>query len=182
MCRLMFFLVSTTLSVLAIPAHSQTTAYKYDAVGRLIQAQQPTSDAVITYDTNGNRVYYSVTIGSSGPSNCTFVTSPDVGSDDEFSVFAYLKRTGTCSSPVSYGYTVDYVSGSGNYSVAPFGPQGPFSPADSSNDGIYRYIRISPYYGSIPSNSCLVLRVTWTSSATEANISPNGTLVSFCSS
>lgn len=179
--------IGITLSLSAAvvsPAFAQeATTYSYDALGRLISVSRSggPNDGKQTqtgFDAAGNRVSYSVSSGSPPPPTCSLTASGDTWGPDEFSIYPYIMLSGACSGPVTLSYTVQRLSGSGNYDVTVGTPWGPFDPENSSDTS--RYIRIAPYSSSISPGDNLILKVTWTIVSGNAAMVDADTQVMFC--
>jgi hypothetical protein len=180
--------------VVAMPAvASEAISYTYDAKGRLVKVVRSGSvnNGVTTeyeHDPADNRARVKVMNSSNStptptptPAGCTFTAAPDfTGGSDEFSVHPYIMRNNECAAPVTLSYSINVVSGSGQYSVsgAPFGGEGPFLPGNSSD--LYRAIRVSPWPDTINPGDNLVLNVSWTVTSMNASITDADTLIRFC--
>lgn len=146
-----------------IAAAVETVTYQYDVLGRLSASSisggtMSGTQVTTSFDLADNRITQS-TIGVPAlpPSNtCTFAAR-DTEGNDEFTVYPYIERTGTCVDPVTVSYVVTEISGTGRYLVLEGFYGYTFQPTDQ-----YKNIRVQPYYCSVSSASPLILAVDWT--------------------
>jgi YD repeat-containing protein len=140
---------------------AETITYQYDVLGRLSAtsiAGGPTSGTQVTttFDSADNRTNQATVVPPAITTTCTFAAR-DTEGNDEFTVYPYIERTGTCTGPVTVAYSVAYVSGSGNYAIYDGFYGNTFQPTDQ-----YKSFRIAPYYGSVLAGNPLTLSVSWT--------------------
>ncbi len=178
--RLLACLLALGFVLTASAQAQEVTTYSYDALDRLTKAQTSggSNNGVVSsigFDAAGNRSNYTVTTASA-PSNCILTAADDLAGTDEFSVYPYLVRSGTCAGPVGVAYSVQYVRGQGYYETAWSLGSGPFDPNDNSAYGTHRYVRITPYSG-VPAGNPLVLKIVWTITSGSATLQRNSTIV-----
>lgn len=143
---------------------AETVTHQYDALGRLVGSTTsggPTSGMQVgtTYDPAGNRTNQA-TSGAPPPpppppTTCTFAAG-DVEGNDEFTVYPYILRTGTCTEPVTMTFSVQYISGSGQYGYGYSSTGMTFQPSDT-----YKLMMIGPYYDTVQAGNPLILQVNW---------------------
>lgn len=161
--------ISALIASIPAASASETVTYSYDALGRLVTtvvSNGPANGVQTTtaYDPAGNRTNQTTTGADSG--NCTFAAG-DVEGTDEFSVYPYLQKTGSCG-PVTVTASVQYISGQGQYDVwSASGSDLTFQPSET-----YEYIRVVPM-SAVPEGSPLVLHVTWTITAGSGSFTDN---------
>lgn len=130
------------LSSVGVARASETINYTYDELGRLVTSSiQSGPNAGIsssnTMDPVGNRTNYSV------GAVCT-LTAWDNGTTDEFSVYALVYASGSCSTPITLTYsTQDGTAVNGTHY---YGASGTIV-LTSVIDGVGA--RIYPIYGSV---------------------------------
>lgn len=159
-----------TLLLCADIAHAgETVAYTYDVLGRLVGASHTGGPADgqavgVDLDAAGNRTGYQLT--GVAPAACTFRGNDKTGSD-EFDIYPFVDRTNSCSQNVQISYSVEYVSGQGQYTVLYLYPGNTFYPSTQAIS-----LKISPYAGSVPAGNPLKLRIKWKVLSGDGSISP----------
>lgn len=168
-------------SLLSNAHAAENATFTYDALGRLTATSTTGSvnngkNIGVAYDPAGNRSNYSVTgTGSQNPP-CS-LSAWNAEGNDEFTVYAGVQKNGSCADAVSVNYTVQYVSGSGQYGVGSLIGGQTINPSES-----YKLLQIYAYYGTVPPGSPLVLRVTWNVVSGNGTISPAQGTVTFYNS
>lgn len=145
------------LAPIGIAHASETTNYTYDELGRLVTAatQGGPNNGVSTttsFDPAGNRNSYAV----AGGGGCTIVAL-DGGSTDEFTAYAYVQPTSTCSGPVTIGYSTQDGTGVAHTHYYPASGTITLQPSDT-----YKWVTVSPIYGSVPSGQNRIFYVNFT--------------------
>lgn len=181
--RALLTLLATGLAVPVSAAETRT--FTYDARGRLVNA---TSSGTVNngrsttycYDNADNRSKY-VSDTSGAPASCSTttctLTAMNVQSTDEFSVLPRVEKVGTCPTNVTLSYSIQYISGVGNYT------DGGFSGGNILGTGeTYKGVWLYPTFYSVPDGETLVLKVTFSTTTPGVTISPNASTVTIWSS
>ena len=152
---------------------SETITYTYDTLGRLTATSTIGSihngkATNVTYDPAGNRSNFSVTGASGGQTPSCSLSAWNAEGNDEFTVYAGLQKNGQCADAVTVDYSVQYISGSGQYAVGSLSGGATINLGDS-----YKLLPIYPYYGTVDAGSPLGLRVTWNLVSGNGSISPS---------
>lgn len=165
---------------------SETRNFGYDALGRLVSAVS-TGDVnngqATTYclDSAGNRTRL-ISNTSGAPAVCASTPScvlaaANVETSDEFSIYPWVGKSGSCTQDITLAYTIQIVSGSGNYTDGGFYGGNIFSVSDT-----YKGVWIYPTYQSVPANQSLVLLVTFSTTTPGVTFSPATSYVTIASS
>lgn len=152
------------LAPVGIARASETTTYTYDELGRLVTSSiQGGPNAGVsssaTFDPVGNRTVYAV--GGS----CT-LTVADAGTNDEFSVYAWVYASGSCQTPITLSYSTQdgtAINGTHYYGVA-----GTVQLTSVAN-GVGA--RVTPVYGSVHGDELKVFYVNFSVQSGSATFS-----------
>lgn len=145
----------------------ETRQFEFDALGRLVAIEigggpRDGTARDYTFDSAGNRANVTGSGGAGGVSACTLRTH-DVHVADAFEALVKIEPVEVCAVNVPLTATVTQVSGTGSWSLAAF------NGSSTLNDGqAYKIFRIVPVAGSVPANDPLVLRVSFSTTASHA--------------
>lgn len=164
--RLLF---ASILVCLALPASSgETRQYTFDALGRLIEVDVSggPADGVArdyAYDDAGNRTKVAGSGGTGAAASQCELQTHDLTVSDGFSARVKVEPVSPCAFHVPLTATVTQLSGHGSWSQETF-----VSNRTLAAGQTYKIFEIEPVAGSVPTGTPLVLRVSFTTTASDA--------------
>jgi YD repeat-containing protein len=143
--RAVFFLATLA----GPPAHAEEVKYSYDALGRLERVDKKEGkSATYSFDAAGNRKRL-IVADSLANDSCELSVN-DIESNDEFSSFFTISRSGPC--PTGTAVTYNTVDGTAKSGVHYYHAQGSVSFSEGET---IKSVMVSPYYLSIPIGQAL---------------------------